>query len=1173
MKPSFSFSPSQLDAIESRGENLLVAAGAGSGKTTVLVQRILNYISKGGSIDTILALTFTNAAAADMKEKLAKTLSALAEETTDNEHLQRQLSLLPQAQISTIHAFCLELLRRNYFRLNIDAGFRVAGEAEINLLEIETLHQYIEDAYEEEGNGIRALADAYGGNKDDSSLLTIVRSLHHFCRSRPQPWLWLQAATENFGAETLAEYPFAADVQRRITQSLQRAAQLLSAAGEEAAYISGKWQAIIDNEQQQIITALEQSKSLDALLNALPTLSFGRLSAEKGVAAEVKALVSEKRDKAKKIVSTLKAKYAADSPEAQAAEMQQLQPLLHSLYQLVTGYDRAFAAEKKRRNWLDFSDMEHFCLALLEDEEFAAATRDSYQEILIDEYQDINEVQEAILQRLCGADNLFAVGDVKQSIYRFRLAEPQLFLSKYNDYGKTIGGRRIDLNSNYRSETAVIAAVNYIFRQLMREDVAEIAYDSDAELKTEKTAISPSPELYLIDMQAIEQQQATAEPIQLPSKIEAEARLMARRIKELVAEGYSYSDMAILLRATKSKESIIKRELAKAAIPAISVEGDGYLTTPEVTLILSALKVIDNPRQDIALAAVLRSQLADFSAEDLLEIRLNNKAVELYSALLLTSEASGELAEKCRRFLTRLAKWRQIAGEKSVAEVIAYLYHENGYYQLVGAMPDGDLAQANLRLLQNEAYDYQQTGYAGLFRFIRFLSESEQRQLKSSAARLAVASDDAVHIMSIHRSKGLEFPIVFVAGLSGQFNFMDERRDIIWERDAGLGPVIADRSRRQKHASFAHRAVAARLRELALAEEIRIYYVALTRAKERLILLASVNELPKQINNWATAAVEGETALPAGYLLEANSPLSWFMAALIRHSDAAPVRDYGNAGKIALLDDIGSWQLLVVPLRELLAEEAEISQESALPSSEREIPSHIKAALAYRYPHLEQVNYPAKWTVSMLRALAADATMTEEAAPKSYVLEEQQELAEAEEEMPTTEQAQQSSARAAVRGTVYHTLLEKLDFAAADSEQAINIQIQKLITGGQLSEAEAQLIKTKNICQFAKSPLARRFAKAEQAVRELAFTFMIPTDFGEEILVQGMLDAAFAEEDGWVLLDYKTGGWQKSDEQLLLLYAEQLELYQQALERLLQVKVKEKHLVMLDLARIVTVPD
>ena len=1150
MGGQINFSPAQLDAIVSRGENLLVSAGAGSGKTTVLVERILRYIADGGKIAEILALTFTNDAAADMREKLDRAISALVAAQPDNRHLQEQLVLLPQAQISTIHSFCLELLRQNYYRLDLEAGFRVAGEAEIKLLEREILLQYLEEAYADPASGICALADAYGGNRDDSALVEIMLELHNFCRSRPQPLAWLADACAVFSSRELAGYPFAADITVRLQRSLNSALQAYQRLLQQAEQLDDRWVKVLQEDQQQLAAAQELNDPA-TLLRALAQLSFGRLPALRSADPQLREQIKGERDRIKEQIRKLKEKYTAVPLAQQLEELHQLEPLMAALYRLMEGFEQALTAEKRRRGWVDFSDMEHLTLELLEDRQLRSELAQQYREILVDEYQDINELQEAIIRRVCSRDNLFAVGDVKQSIYRFRLAEPQLFLTKYNNYGSAQGGRRIDLNYNYRSETAVIDGVNFIFRQLMRGDIAEIDYDEDAQLHTEKTAPSAAPEFWLLDLEAEadgadDDDEPVDQEAEALSQITYEARLIGQRIRELADQGYEYRDMAVLLRVARGREPVVMAELTRQGIPALSGGEQGYLEAPEISLMLSALRVIDNPHQDIPLAAVLRSPLTDFTPEELVEIRLAAGEGDLYAAIqAAAADSQRPWGSKCAAFLQTLDRWRQLAGGHSVSSLIAALYRENGYYQLVGAMSGGALRQANLQLLLQEARAYEQHNYAGLFRFINYLSQVEERQLRCAAARLSGRGDNAVRVMSIHRSKGLEFPVVFIAGLGGRFNFLEERRDIIWERDAGLGARIADRSQRRKYPSLAHTAVADRLRELSLAEEIRIYYVAFTRARERLILCAAQKDLAKQMRKW-TRGWEGGRLNPQ-YILSAQHPLAWLGAALLRHPDAAAWRELAEADPQEQLPAAAHWQLHYLPVSQLTdagtrPHDCRSYQPAQLVSPD------VVAALSWSYPYAGIAGAPGKWTVTELSRLGAADDFAHTAAYAA--------------EAPTAPAVDHAR-----RGTAYHRLLEHLDLAAAPDEVAR--QISELVEDGQLASEDAVLIDPLRIVRFLESPLGVRLRAAKRVLREQQFTFLTDGPQGEQIMVQGMLDLAFWEEDGWVLVDYKTGGYGRSEQQIRETYAPQLAYYRQAMERLVGGSVRESWLVMLDLEQLI----
>ena len=1148
------FHPSeeQKQAIYSRGENLLVAAGAGSGKTTVLVERILRFVENGGDITRILALTFTNAAASDMKDKLDKAISGLASEHPENRHLREQLSLLPQAQISTIHSFCLELLRSNYYRLGINAGFRIGAENDIDILAADTLAACIEEAYEDETSGIKLLADCYGGKNDDSALPKLALDLYKFCLSRPDPFQWLNEACSVFSVNNLHDLPYGPKYHGLIRESMERIADILALAEEmfsvSPAPVAPRWLEIVRREICQLDRALA-ADTLDELLRGLYELDIQKLTgsisskyADAEALREAKACAND----AAKQTGKLKEKYCAAPPEIQLADINALAEPMSALYRLIEGFHRRFREEKQRHGWVDFSDMEHYALELLRDDEVSRQQSRLYDEILVDEYQDINEVQEAILQRLACGNNLFVVGDVKQSIYRFRLAEPQLFLEKYDAYGNADGGRRIDLNKNYRSEKPVIDAVNYIFRLLMKKKTAELDYDEAAQLNTDKAEEKYPPEFYLLD--TVNSGLSAAE---------AEAELMARRIQELHAEGYAYGDMAILLRNLKRRSDIIISRLAQHGIPAAG-ESSGFLDSSEVGLILSALRAIDQPRQDIPLAAVLRSPLGNFDPDELVAVRFADKEGNMYQALKAKAAEEDPLAEKCRGFLYRLANWRRLAGERGVAELLLALYRENGYYQMVGAMSGGGRRQADLQLLLREAYDYEQKDYAGLFRFIHRIDKIIGQELKSSSPQLA-DERDCVHITTIHKSKGLEFPVVFVAGLAGKFNFRDESDSLIWDRQAGLGPQICIRQERRRIDTLCHKEVSAHKRQMSLAEEMRIYYVALTRAKERLILLAAGKDITKRLNAWSDPE-----ALSDEKLLDAADPLCWLGAAVLRHPDAGNWRDVAGSDHIETFEAAGHWRTDIIDAAELeQADEDAPACRFGLPENASADPQ-IDSILSFRYPNEQYCDHPAKWSVSALmrneNESAEPACAVDEHIPDN---EDEQKLSPGE--------VAAAQKRAAARGTAVHALLEHIDLKGAADKDSVADTVSRMKEKGLLDEEIADFISPSAVAYFLNSPLGTRLRAAETVARELPFT-MQDTEIEERpVVIQGVIDAVFRDGDGWVLLDYKTGGRGKTEDEIRKHYSPQLSWYKKAAERLLKAPVKEVWLVMLDLRQVIAV--
>ena len=1154
----FDYTPEQREAIFSRGSDLLVSAGAGSGKTSVLVQRIIERVRQGGSLDRILALTFTKAAAADMRAKIDAALTQAAAAAPDDLHLARQAALAGQAKISTIHSFCLDLLRSQHYRVGLSPTFRVAGEGEMGVLLTQVLDDLFEEGYAASDGRLARLADAFGGSRDDSALAQLVRRLHEYSLSRPHPAEWLRLAAR-VSEGGLNEQNFAPWLERALRRDLLALAQRLTVAGSLTG-LPLAWRALSVQEADSL-RAVSGVSGLEELLTALSALELKTLPRLKKNAVgdldqEGRCVnyydpdncdrFRERRKAARDSLRDLQKKYCSRSIADLAADIAATGPLLADLAELVIAFGERALAEKRRRGWVDFADLEQLTLGLLEDEEVCASLRSSFDEVLVDEYQDINQVQDAIVARLAAPGCLFSVGDVKQSIYRFRSAEPGLFLDKYREYGAGRSGRRIDLNRNFRSCRRVVDGVNYLFRRLMLRPAMELDYDAAAELKAARPEEGFTPEFYLIDLD-----QAGGDA---PPGLLAEGRLIARRILELRREDpeLSYDRIAVLLRSSRNREEVIAAALAEAGIPAVAAGGESFAESPEVVLALSLLQIIDNPRQELALAAVLRSPVFGFSGDELVEIRLLDKQAGLWQTLHQAAESDLACAGRVQSFLEQLSSWRQLAGETGVDELLLQVYHDTALPGLVGAMTDGERRQANLKRLYARAHQYQSQSPAGLFRFLCRMEDDRVNAVAEPAS--PAGGSDGVQIMSIHKSKGLEFPVVFVAGLASRFNTQDERPDVICQSDLGLAARRVIRERRVKYNTLSHLAVSRRQHEQSLAEEMRILYVALTRARQRLILTASARDLESQAQAWPEQLTE-EGRLQQYALSAARSPLDWLAPALLSDGGAGCLRELcPNAPPQAAAEP--AWDCRLLPLSELALPAAPAVAEDREQLPEESLLRQVKAQLDWSYPFTDRCAYPAKWSVSALNRLHLDAD--EE---RSRVR-----LLPGAEEEEADEQPAAGWPAANVRGSATHRLLEVLDLRRTGRGEIAG-QLEGLLAAGLLSREEAAAADLRAVERFFAGELGRRLREAPEVRREAPFTMEMPLDGDDSVLVQGVADAAFREEDGWVLLDYKTGGRGKSDAELTALYGEQLAYYRQALERLWRVQVRQTWLCMLDLGR------
>ncbi|HEX2927075.1 MAG TPA: helicase-exonuclease AddAB subunit AddA, partial [Ruminiclostridium sp.] len=846
-----SWSTEQLAAIQARHQNLLVAAAAGSGKTSVLVERIIQRVldeKEPVDIDRMLVVTFTNAAAAEMRERVGAALTEALKERQDAKDIERQLLLLNSASISTIHSFCQNVIRQHFHLLSISPKFRVANEVETGLLKMNLLEKLLEEKYCAAEPGFLAIVEHFSGEKNDDSLYGLVLGLYDFSRSHPKPDTWLLELTKNYTLPNDADIedtPWSKIIRDKfildmkgLRQGMERLTCELAEPGNPDAYIA------VFRSDIAVLDGLIASgnDSWQRLYTAIHSCEFERLpSAGKEFSKEAKEYFQGERNKVKKKINDIRDTLFARSPEALLEDMRMVAPVVSALVSLVIEFGAEYTKAKRSKGLLDFSDLEHYCLEVLSEEgengnllpsPAAKALQEKYVEIMVDEYQDTNGVQEAILQLVARTNepNLFMVGDVKQSIYRFRLAEPELFLQKYRSYGEKDGQQcRIDLAKNYRSRAGILQAINFLFRQVMKPDVAELEYGdaeclnpgADYPLTDEKCFKGQVEVLVLDNTSARGQDPRKEEPDEFEEQkdgqsaveqdpeeeftgFELESQMIVQRIKELAASGcyvwdkaskhyrpLAWRDIVILLRSVKGKADILLETLRQAGIPVYAELSEGYFQEIEVQVILSLLSIVDNPRQDIHLAGVLRSPLYEFSEAELAEIRLCNRQGDLWEAVVKAAEVlDGEqesIRLKTKNFLAQLNGWRNMTRSKGVPELVWKIYRDTGYYDYVGGLPGGVIRQANLRALYDRARQYENTNFRGLFRFLRFIEKLKDKGSDLSVARALGESEDVVRVMSIHKSKGIEFPVVFVADMNKQFNMQDSHQSVVKHKKLGLG--------------------------------------------------------------------------------------------------------------------------------------------------------------------------------------------------------------------------------------------------------------------------------------------------------------------------------------------------------------------------------------------------
>lgn len=1195
------FTQEQNKAIQTRDAELLVAAAAGSGKTAVLVERILSLISdkvQPVDIDSLLVVTFTNAAAAEMKTRIGDSLRKKLEQSPNDLLLQKQIALLPRADIMTIHGFCQKILRQNAFLLQLDPHFRIAEDTEIKLIKQEILDHVMEQWYQRKLDAFQNAIDIFGSNSSDQGFRELILELHSFVLSNPFPERWLHEASTQYSAKDLDHCLWAASAKKEIALTLRG----LLPYGQLAIDLSEgvpEYLPALQQDMQQLLHLIEQAEAPETnnfcqLYQSFFALSFLTLARKK---KETDPLLAEKvkdlREVVKKGISDLKETFFFQQPEKILEEIQSMHPIIHILSEVCLSFMHSFQAEKQEKRLVDFNDLEHFCLRILlapestesapVPTEQALALQAQYQHILIDEYQDSNMVQEMILTAIAGSRNRFMVGDVKQSIYRFRQAQPELFIQKYETFQKGIGDKqRIDLSKNFRSRAEVLSCINYLFYALMTKDLGEISYDSDSALYAgaDYPALPPNhpcgAELILIP---IEEEDAFADgSLEELTKEEYEAVAVTQKIQEILANSdlvtdketgelrpANFGDIVVLLRAPSRWSQIYIDSLLQHNIPASAESSSGFFGTSEVSTIVSYLQLIDNPMQDIPLISVLHSQIYQLTGEELGSIRCLKKDCHFYECLSIASADVLQQAtmDKLRRFLSDFTYLREQSLFLSLHPFLWEIYYRTGYYSYLGITPGGTIRQANLRYLANQSMQFEQTSMSGLYRFIQYLEKIKQNRHDLGEAKVLGEEENFVRIMSIHKSKGLEFPIVIIAGLGKQFNKRDLNKPFVLHSRLGIGSIYADIKNRIQLPSFSRNTIQSQIKREMLSEEMRTLYVALTRAKERLIFVGTVKNLEKQREQWSIFLQHPERALPEHSRLHASCYLDWICPAIARHRDGGPLRTESCSG---IFDDTSLFKVKLLCAKSLPALTPVLANKNILQeiqgwdtdrdhSKKREL---IFQHLNWAYPHSDQTALPASISISeMKRLLYAQRLPVAQPLASDITLE-----------LPAFMQ-ERKGLSPSERGTVVHTILEQISFSITPEEAAVRTFIEERIQQGILTQEEGAAVDVKEITVFLRSPLCQRIRDAGKVWRETPFVLLISPETlypcqpdTEGILIHGIIDCFFLEGEEIVVLDYKTGR-QPSSSQTMEQYRYQLSIYAHAIQSLTGLPVKEKHLYFL----------
>ena len=1244
----------QREVIDHRNGNLLVSAAAGSGKTAVLVERIISMIldtEEKVDIDKLLVVTFTNAAASEMRERIADAVSKALEKATKLEkkdvieHLQKQILFLNKANITTIHSFCLDVIKNNIHLIKLDPNFRIGDTTECQLIAQEAIDEVFEELYEqgylgdensEKGKRFLKLIDSFAERNGDNQVQSLIMSVYNFAMSFPNPEKWLNESADAFLVDD--DFDFTSSKWGRIViNSVKTEIEDIVGNMEKALATVHPYLGQIENIQK-IITESERidvvydslDKGWDDFIKAIGEFYPEDYRKGKKIKKddpdemrEAWKIATEYRKEAiesmKKVAEMYKNRYSKDIKK----EIDMSYPIVRAISDAVLEFWKKFEEAKRDKGIIDFNDIEHFALEILVDEdengcqipsETAKRYSEEFKEIFVDEYQDSNLVQEAILSSIANKEmpNRFMVGDVKQSIYRFRQAKPEIFLHKYETYSteKDKDGRKIMLYKNFRSRKNVLDAVNFIFENIMSKELGEIEYNDDEKLNPgavfeecyeENTIVGGSCDVHIIEKKANEN--LTEEQLEEEEdldNIQIEARAIGKIIKEIVGKNSDgkiqmvydkeekryrqakYKDIVILLRATSNWASVLTEEFTNMDIPVYADTGTGYFDTIEIKTIVSLLKVIDNPMQDIPLLAVLKSPIYNFTPEELIDIRIVNRNVSFYEAMKIYASFDDCDNKKVRDFLERLEDYQERSSYLSTDELLWYLYNETGYYAYAAILPAGKQRQANLRILFERAKQFEDTSFKGIFNFINFVEKLKKSDSDMGEAKTLSENADVVRIMSIHKSKGLEFPIVICGGMGKRFNKMDMNRGILYHHELGYGPQVVNLETRLSYPSMMKEAMKKQMVVEMLSEEMRVLYVAFTRAKEKLIITGAVNDVEKNLQKWASNSqkVMKDNKLDRYNLLKSASFLDWIMSVAIAHKDARRILPLDS--EIVEKNDESEWKFKIHKREDytLSSEDeeeinlADVLREELASSREVDYSEIVRTRLDFKYPYQKSVEKSGSISVTEIKRLwnlereeedrvaleTEDNLFVEDINNKKTEIKRPKFIQENKDEKlsPTH------------RGSVVHLVMQIINMDRVSTIDEIKNQIEEFVQKEIITQKEADVVNPFKIYKFFKSELGTRMKNADFVGREKAFYTEINMknlfakegiDYDESIMLRGIIDAYFEENGEIVLLDYKTDFVNEENrEEVVDRYRKQLEIYAKVIEEITDKKVKEQYI-------------
>ncbi|MCL2487126.1 MAG: helicase-exonuclease AddAB subunit AddA [Oscillospiraceae bacterium] len=1213
---SRSWTTAQKQAITARGGTLLVSAAAGSGKTAVLIERLARLLTdpdNPAEIGSLLVVTFTKAAAAEMKQRLSEALAARLAEDPGNRQLQKQLLGLPRAKICTIHSFCADLLRDHFHLLGISPVFRIAEDTQSGLLRAQALADVMEEQYAADSPEFTALTDLLCTGRDDRAVYEAVEKLYTFTRSHPFPDRWLDQKLAAYQPGPAPDQTvWGKIITEHAVSALQYAAALCKQAVSRAMsdlVIAQYYLPALEEDLRQLTAAAERlpDAGWDEARELLGSVEFGTLKAIRKSADmaddSCKEKIKELRTQYKKQTETALRGFCCSAAEF-SADLAATASGAAALCGLVRQFSDRYATLKSARRLLDFDDLEHMALRLLVEESeenlqqtpLAKQLAEQFSYVMVDEYQDTNAAQDALFTALSRPNNLFMVGDVKQSIYSFRKAMPEIFIKKTNTFTpytddmsgdncqlSTVTcqlppGSLIRLGHNFRSRPQVTEAVNFVFSQLMSRESSGIAYNEGEELVAAAeypAAEGRETELILIDGAAGDEdagpdtaeEAGTAESASDAARYEraaVEARVIAEKINAMlrvfrVTEGSGdrpvrYQDFCVLLRSTQGYAAAYAAELARLGIPAWTESRSGFFAAAEVTAAVSLLRVIDNPVQDVPLLAVMLSPVFGFTPDDLAAVRLAQRGAtgaNLFVALRRYAARKGtedDLSGRITGFLRRLDGWRALAAAMPADRLIWRIYEDCGLPAVMSAKPGAAERTGNLRKLQELAREFEDDGFRGLSAFVRHLDRMEERQMDIAPSAAGTAYADVVRIISIHHSKGLEFPVVFLAGLGSRFNDRSAIGDLLLDEEAGIGLIRRDADTRQQYETVSHRGVSLSIRRQQRREEMRILYVAMTRAREKLIMVMSVNNATAKLSRLA-AALDNRPQLPAYAAARAAGPGDWLLSAALRHPSADILRMLAGGDPVPLCPAIHDWQIVICRPPELPAELTDIAAQF---EADQALCRLLAERMAWEYPWLPLGQVPVKLAASELAAGGISRAYAATSRPAFLGA---------------------GGLTPAERGTALHQFMQFADYGAAETDPAA--EAARLVSGGYLTAAQGASLPLVKIRRFFAGPLYRRIKAADSLRREAAFTVEMPVTAyapelaqaettiqnermvairNERMVVQGIADCVFEENGGLIIVDYKTDHV-KTAEELMDRYRRQLEVYRWALARTLGLPV------------------